>query len=192
MARVDIHRHTGFTLIELLVVIAIIGLITSLALVSLRGVQQKARDTRRLYDLKLIREAVIRFQLDRGYNPTPGYDDFQEDEGGMVGGAGMDHSSQDGFMPMLKEYFNTDTPVDPINNFSGGYLREYLYLVDTSGCYCPTPPMTPPNCDPTRAGISYLFIIHPERTMTDHGDDPHCSLYGAYQNGYVFVIPPLR
>jgi prepilin-type N-terminal cleavage/methylation domain-containing protein len=191
------HKNkNGFTLIELLLVIAILGLLGTLALVSLRSTRQKARDTKRIYDLALIRESVIRFRLDRGYSPIPGLDDFQEDEGGMIGGAGMDHSSLPQppdnklFMPMLSQYFVNDVPVDPINDLSGGNFYEYLYLVDTGGCYCPTPPLVAPTCDPTRAGISYLFARRLERTTTDHGDNPNCALYGAYQNGYVYVIPP--
>lgn len=192
------NRKNGFTLIELLVIIAIIGLISSLSLVSLRGAQQKARDAKRLYDLKLIREAVIRFQLDHGYGPTAGLDGFQNDEGIVFGGAMMDHSSlaqppdNKYFMPMLSEYFKTDVPVDPINGFLGGWKREYNYLYDTNGCMCPTPPLVVGQCDPTRAGMAYLFIGRLERSNTEHGDNPNCTLYNAYVNGYVYIIPPLH
>lgn len=42
----------GFTLIELLVVIAIIGILATLAVVSFGGAQTKARDSRRLADMR--------------------------------------------------------------------------------------------------------------------------------------------
>lgn len=48
----------GFTIIELLVVISIIGFISSIVLVSLKGIQSKARDARRLTDAKQILTAL--------------------------------------------------------------------------------------------------------------------------------------
>ncbi|EKD76564.1 MAG: hypothetical protein ACD_43C00058G0002 [uncultured bacterium] len=50
--------NQGFTLIELLIVIAIIGLLATLAIVSLSTAQQKARDAKRIADLKQIQNAV--------------------------------------------------------------------------------------------------------------------------------------
>lgn len=44
----------GFTLIELLVVIAIIGLLSTMAVISLNSARAKARDARRLSDVKQI------------------------------------------------------------------------------------------------------------------------------------------
>ena len=56
----------GFTLIELLVVIAIIGLLSTLAVVSLNSARQKARDARRQSDLRQISTAMelYRTQVD--------------------------------------------------------------------------------------------------------------------------------
>jgi len=48
----------GFTLIELLVVIAIIGILATIVLVSMTGVQQSGRDTARKADMRQIVSAM--------------------------------------------------------------------------------------------------------------------------------------
>lgn len=49
-----INNKKGFTLIELLVVVSIIGLLSTMAVVSLNGARKKARDAKRVSDVKQI------------------------------------------------------------------------------------------------------------------------------------------
>ena len=62
----------GFTLIELLVVIAIIGLLSTLAIVSLNNARQKARDARRVSDIKQVQTALELYYNDAGGYPLTG------------------------------------------------------------------------------------------------------------------------
>ncbi len=60
----------GFTLIELLVVIAIIGLLSTLAVVALGSARVKARDSKRLADLKQVQTALELYYTDKDAYPT--------------------------------------------------------------------------------------------------------------------------
>lgn len=59
----------GFTLVELLVVIAIIGLLSTLAVVSLGSARSRARDARRISDIKQIQTALELYFADQGAYP---------------------------------------------------------------------------------------------------------------------------
>ena len=59
----------GFTLIELLVVIAIIGLLSTLAVVSLNSARAKARDARREADIKLLNNAIQLYIQENNESP---------------------------------------------------------------------------------------------------------------------------
>ena len=65
-------KQSGFTLIELLVVIAIIGLLSSVVLSSLKSARMKARDARRIEDLRQIRLALDLFFDSNRYYPQSG------------------------------------------------------------------------------------------------------------------------
>ncbi len=60
----------GFTLVELLVVIAIIGLLSTLAVVSLGSARSKARDARRISDIKQVQSALELYFSDAGAYPV--------------------------------------------------------------------------------------------------------------------------
>ena len=51
-------HESGFTLIEMLVVVAIIGLLASVVITGLGSARQKARDVRRISDIRQIQNAL--------------------------------------------------------------------------------------------------------------------------------------
>lgn len=60
----------GFTLIELLVVVAIIALLSTLAIVALGSAREKARDAKRLSDIKQVQTALELYYTDQNGYPT--------------------------------------------------------------------------------------------------------------------------
>jgi len=64
------NKKAGFTLIELLVVIAIIGLLSTLAVVALNSARQKARDAKRVADIKQVQTALELFFNERDGYPS--------------------------------------------------------------------------------------------------------------------------
>jgi len=108
---------TGFTLIELLVVIAIIGILAAIVLVSLNTARAKARDTRRLGDIKQFQLAM---EMYYGDNKTYPISDWL-------------HSNQDTWKNgtnvlavALKPYLSV-LPLDPKNEAGTAYSGNYTY-----------------------------------------------------------------
>lgn len=64
------QSNRGFTLIELLVVISIIGILSTLAVVSLNDARGKARDAKRISDIKQVQTALELYLADRNGYPA--------------------------------------------------------------------------------------------------------------------------
>lgn len=91
----------GFTLIELLVVIAIIGVLATIVLVSLNTAREKARDTRRISDMRQVALALGMYYDDNGSYPSGSDTDWAD-------GAGLDSDLEPDYM--------TNVPTDPGGN----------------------------------------------------------------------------
>jgi type II secretion system protein G len=59
----------GFTILELLVVVAIIGLLAGVVMYAVNDARKKARDAKRLSDIKQIQNALELYYDDYGYYP---------------------------------------------------------------------------------------------------------------------------
>ncbi len=64
-------KNKGFTILELLVVISIIGIITSVALVTLGAARQKARNTKTVSQVRQYVNAFSQYFNQNGYYPKP-------------------------------------------------------------------------------------------------------------------------
>jgi prepilin-type N-terminal cleavage/methylation domain-containing protein len=104
-------KKQGFTLIELLVVVAIIGVLATIVLASLSDARARARDAKRLADIRTIQTALEVYYLDNGTYPLP-----------PRGGSFRD------LMGTL--------PFDPIKGFIDGINYEYVYFGSASSNYC--------------------------------------------------------
>jgi prepilin-type N-terminal cleavage/methylation domain-containing protein len=60
----------GFTIVELLIVIVVIGILAALVLNSFRGVQERARDTKRRTDVNAQASQLEVYYTDNGGYPT--------------------------------------------------------------------------------------------------------------------------
>lgn len=98
----------GFTLIELLVVIAIIGILAAIVLVSLNNARSKARDVKRVGDIRQIQLAL------EGYYDTNSA--YPGDDGATVC-AGLS-----GIADELAPTYIASLPTDP-----GGGSAAYAY-----------------------------------------------------------------
>lgn len=108
-------KRKGFTLIELLIVIAIIGLLATLAIISLSTAQRKARDTKRIADMKSIQTAVELYFSDNSSYPAP--------------------ADWAALQTALDPYIS-QVPVDPNN--SASTPAQYVYAYCTAGGVCAT------------------------------------------------------
>ncbi len=127
-------KRSAFTLIELLVVISIIGLLSTIAVVSLNTARSKARDTRRIADIRQIMTAMQLYYQDNGAYPNTGSLGCAS---GATGWYCLGHASAqtcwrgafsgcDALNTALQPYM-AKIPDDPENN-TAYYGDAYVYL----------------------------------------------------------------
>ena len=130
-------KKKGFTLIELLVVIAIIGLLSTLAVVALNSARAKARDAKRVGDVKQMQTALELYYNDnQSYPPCQNCNTTDDVIGVKVNCLGSD---------------GTDSNSNPVYGFNWGVDTDA-----TKGCAQPIyMGLVPKN--PTPGGADYVY-----------------------------------
>lgn len=135
-ARKNKKQDKGFTLIELLVVIAIIGLLSSVVLASLSAARSKARDVKRIGEIRSIEKALTLYALDHNGNvPISAYHSFSGSSALPIQVVGVN------------TYVACNAPefVENLNNLYDTLVPKYL--------------STRPSTDPQAAqGYCYVYI----------------------------------
>lgn len=109
--------NKGFTLIELLVVIAIISLLSSVVLASLNSARAKARDAKRVSELRSVALAL------NFYYDTYGTFCVQNAGAGGWGWLNYPYSSSYGVAQQLVNLkYLGGVPIDPTQGEPGGYM----------------------------------------------------------------------
>ncbi|MEA2113264.1 MAG: type II secretion system protein [Patescibacteria group bacterium] len=111
MLQVFRKSEKGFTLIELLVVIAIIGVLSTIVLISLNTARQKARDVRRLSDMRQVALGLEMYYDDNGGYPSNAVADDEE-------------------WAAMKSALETDGYITSVPSDPGGVTTGYAYHPD--------------------------------------------------------------
>lgn len=125
----QLPRHsalrTGFSLIELVVVMLIMTILAGVVAPRLGSYQERARDTRRMQDLKTVQSAVEQYKLDTGQFPAA-------NTNSSFGGWDVSHDGD--FISVLVQEGYLRAPVmDPVSD--GTYhFRYYVYNKGSYGC----------------------------------------------------------
>jgi prepilin-type N-terminal cleavage/methylation domain-containing protein len=123
------HKRSpqGFTLIELLVVVAILGLVSTIVLNSLETARAKARDVRRLADIREVRTALENYRTENGSYPIATA--WRGTCTTFNAGGTITTSGPNGWVPDLAPKYIPVLPVEskPTDN------NCYLYRTTTNG-----------------------------------------------------------
>ncbi len=137
----EVSEPAGFTLIELLVVISIIALLASVVLAVTNSARAKARDARRVADLRQIALAMeLYYDTNGGYPPDAGWCDSSKGVTAVsCDGFGGNAWPAGGLTTLESQGYIPKVPLDPLNNASYYYYYEPVGAQTQFGTTCPGP-----------------------------------------------------
>jgi prepilin-type N-terminal cleavage/methylation domain-containing protein len=142
----------GFTLVELLVVIAIIGLLSTVAVVSMNGARVKARDAKRLSDVRQVQSALEVFYSVNDYYP-------RYDGGGSVACGGAWAVNANVYKPCWDDLASKLSPYMRLPDDPKNPATDLDYQYET-----------------LKSGQGYIFMMLPENASLGGGD----GCYGGW------------
>lgn len=173
------NLQKGFTLVELLVVIAVIGVLATTVIINLGRARAKARDAKRISDLRQIKTALDLYFEDNGFYPPSA-------------GCGWDcngYSNSDkpddwtALENELRPYLSK-LPVDPLNSeYNCSPWQDcHIYTYGNVGRT-----VNPPQYDLTAA----LETNHPQRCGVKDwryyfNDTPWCTAFGGQYSNRIY------
>lgn len=128
----------GFTIVELLIVIVVIAILAAISIVAYNGIQERARNSQRESDVKVIVKALEMYYIDNGQYP-PG--------NGSTSINAAWSATADSSWDMLKGHlvpkYISELPKDPTSTQNVDFRYNnlgygYGYYANT-GSYCGTP-----------------------------------------------------
>ena len=117
----------GFTLIEMVIVIAVIGILMGIAFNGISSVQQNARDTRRISDLRKVQTHLELFFNRCGHYPVDATTCGNANVG--AGSTGWDNLTT----ALTLVVNENEVPDDPVKNKQGQGSYEYSFEEDGLG-----------------------------------------------------------
>lgn len=124
------RRQRGFTLIELLVVISIISLLSSVVWANLNSAKAKARDAKRLSEIKQLQNALILYASDHG-------DVYPDDNNTWPNDCSGSSGLKTFLNSLLVPNYLPKIPTDP--NYPNDPWPQCYYYKSNSNCYTGDP-----------------------------------------------------
>lgn len=162
------QTQPGFTIVELLIVIVIIGILAAITTVAYNGIQQRARDSKRLQDVASIQKVLAIYKASTGSYP------YASATQTALGGWEASTDTAGTFMEYLSPYAS-QLPLDPTNDSTYAY-KYFKYPAGYAGC------------DVTRGDL-YVLVIQRLESKSGNGHGPGFSCtgrdWGANEGAWV-------
>jgi len=158
-------KNKGFTLIELLVVIAIVGILSSVVFASLNNARAKARDAKRLSDMRQMQIA-----LELYYDSFGRYPDADYAGCGGWDSSGTPVNAPSFITPLVSNNFLSNLSDSVVNDTCGNYAY-HRYPPGSNGC------------DVSKGSFYVLGVRDMESTGNPHPSSPGWNCSGRNWQG---------